>query len=518
MVKDTSRRRAVAILLALAVLTLVLRLHFISEPLTMDTAVYGYISHALVAGEELYSGVWDHKPPGVYQLFMLSELLFGYGPKGMAYTGVIFTLASLLFIYLFLKEVSGRLAGLIGAGFWALASNSVLLQANENNVEVFLNTFTLIAIWSFVRSRASSAPVWLLVTGLSFALASLLKTIAVFPLISVALYAMISPCSDEDSQGTPFTATGKIRTLVYLLLPGALLWAVVFFYFALLGRFSDFWQSVFVFNAGYSGSILSNVWSFIVNPAYLFHEGFIDIWFLVVAAIAWIFISKKEYASGRITRGFFIILFFGLVVELSSPGKYFRHYYQLLFPLIAILAALFFTELRERKSIKKSFSGKLLFAVLIVATFLNLAYYHAGYFVSTPYDISRIKHGTGAIDVVEIAEFVRERTSECEKIYVWGGEAGIYYYSKRQSSSGVFFIFPLYFDSLEGRNEKIDRIYWDIIKTPPALFIRSKGYPTYDTEALFRFVESRYRVIKSFGDLDIYELIDREGKAECGAP
>ncbi len=517
---DIKGSLAIVILLALAVVTVVLRMHTATEPLTMDTAVYGYISHALLSGEKLYTGVWDHKPPGIFMLFMVSEFFFGYTLKAMAYTGVIFTLASLLFLYLFLKETAGRYAAVIGAALWTLASNSVLLQGNENNAEVFLNTFTLAALWAFVRSRKSTSKKYLVLCGASFAIASLFKTIAVFPLIAVTVYAVLSPCSEEgEVDGARPREKNRVRTLVSLFLPGAILWTAVFLYFAVQGRFPEFWESVFVFNANYSGSIFSNVWTFITSPVLVFHEAYLDVWFLVISALAWIFVSKKEYGpgqSGRLTRGFFILLFIGVLVEVASPGKYFNHYYQLMIPIFCILGALFFVDLRERITVNGNLSGKAVFVLLILLTFLNLAWYQARYLSMTPDEVSRVKHGSGAIDIREMAGFVEARTSPCETIYVWGGEAGIYYYSGRRAASGIFFIFPLFFETEEGRADKLKRIYADLSNAPPALFIRSKAYGTFGADQLFDFVERRYRVVKSFKDVDIYELRERAVKQECG--
>jgi hypothetical protein len=279
----------------------------------------------------------------------------------------------------------------------------------------------------------------------------------------------------------------------------------VFLYFALLGRFSEFFESVFVFNANYSGSIISNVWKFVTSPVLVFHEAYKDIWFLVLSALAWIFISRKEYGVSRLGRWFFILVFLGLVVELSSPG-----------PLAAILSALFFTDLRLRLSVKRNSFVRALPALLALLVFINLGYYQARYLSMTPDEVSKVKHGSGAIDIRVMAEYVEEHSSPCEEIYVWGGEAGVYYYADRRSASGIFFIFPLYFDTDEGRARKLDRIYSDITTSPPALFIRSKGYGTLGADSLFQFVERRYRVVKSFNDVDIYELKSRGSKPDCG--
>ncbi|MBE9531493.1 MAG: glycosyltransferase family 39 protein, partial [Proteobacteria bacterium] len=440
--KDFDGRLQVAILLALAVVTAVLRLHTASEPLNMDTAIYGYIAHSMLEGGRLYTELWDHKPPGIFQLFMLSEIIWGYGPRSIAYTGVVFTLTSLLFLFLFLRDIAGVRVALVGAALWALSSNSILMQANDNNVEVFLNTFTLIALWSYQRGRGTGCAKWFFITGLSFAVASIFKTIAVFPFMAFCVYEFISP---SLSNGVATKSANRVRryvrTLCWFALPGLLLWTALFLYFLLLGRFSEFWQTVFVFNAGYSGSIFSNIGSFLITPSLIFSKVYKEIALLGLSALLWILVSKREYGKARLGRVFFILLAAGIIVELSSPGRYFSHYYQLMLPLFSILGALFFSDLYSRLFRSRPSAAKAIIAAIVVLTFFNLAFYQLRYLSMTPFEISRIKHDEMAIDVMKMGEFVKANTKPCESIYVWGGEVGIYYYSQRRSASGVFFIY-----------------------------------------------------------------------------
>jgi hypothetical protein len=40
---------------------------------------YAVIAHEMLDGKQLYSDLWDHKPPGVHVTYAVAELLAGYG-------------------------------------------------------------------------------------------------------------------------------------------------------------------------------------------------------------------------------------------------------------------------------------------------------------------------------------------------------------------------------------------------------------------------------------------------------
>ncbi|MEE9614198.1 MAG: hypothetical protein V3W31_04490, partial [Thermodesulfobacteriota bacterium] len=176
-----------AIFLAIAVITVLLRLHSVDEPFERDLTTYSYTAHRLLAGDNLYTDVWDHKPPGIYGTYMLAETLWGYEPETVVYLGITFTLVSLLFLFLFLKEIAGPLTALAGCSFWALASNSIMLHGNLPNTELFINSFTMVALWSFARSRGENNG-YLFLSGLSLVVASTFKTLVLFPFAAFCLY------------------------------------------------------------------------------------------------------------------------------------------------------------------------------------------------------------------------------------------------------------------------------------------------------------------------------------------
>lgn len=502
-----------AILLLILVATAFSRLHSLTEPLPIDLSIYGYMGHQILAGDPLYSILWDHKPPGIYWTFMLAELFWGYGPEAVVYLGLLFTLAGVLFIYLFVGSIASAGTALLAALFFALSSNSLFLEANQPNVETFLNAFTLVGLWGYVRSRAVSKEAggggasYLIVCGAAFALATAFKMVAVFPLFSIFVYEFFSPASGGSRLGA-----ANIKRLVMLGVPVAALWVALFSWFALIGDFSDFFEAVFAYNSRYSEGVFSSVWKMLTSPTLLFNMGLKEVWVLVLISLLWPVMARASY--GPVGRGFFFLLAAGLAVEVGSPGKYFFHYYHLYLPLVATLSALFVADHYHHLEVRRRALARLATAITVAFIVANLGYYHVLYLAATPEENSVVKYGTEYVEVVELAGYVRENTASCESVYSWGEEAGVYFYSKRRASSGLFFVFAMFFDAPEEKERKLKALLEDLRADPPALFVVEDRHKNkLDVRIKFLLAES-YDFKRRFDKYTVYEL--RDGRRGCG--
>ena len=495
---------------ALAVIVIVnsaLTLRSLGEVLPIDLTTYAYMAHEMLGGAELYTNLWDHKPPGVFLAFMAAELLLGYSPGAVVWLGLVFSIISLLFLFLFIKKLTCFKTAIVGAIFWTLIQNSVYLEANLPNVELFLNTFTLVALWAFARFYDDDdGKLWpLFLSGAAFAMASLFKMVAVFPLIALCIYLLSAVSLD----GAPVKRAKVIKPLFALLVPGALLWIVVSLYFLALGRFGPFFDSVFLYNSRYSGGLIANISKMIVSPNLLFHPSLKEVWILVLLSIAWLGFSRKVY--GRLGRELFIFLSVGLLIEIASPGKYYFHYYQLLMPMLAILPAFFFRDLFCDTSFGDSQLRRLAPSALLIFTIVFLAYYQFGYISRGPEANSMKKYDSEFIEVRDAALYIKGITAPCETIYSWGEETGFYYYSQRSAASGIFFIYALFFESESERSIKLDRLYNDLAVSPPALFIVEDRWAG-KLDARFKlFLQERYRMHKRIKSYSIYELRVKPG-------
>jgi len=71
------------ILISLGLLIALARFHTYDEPFERDLMTYAVMAHEMLAGRELYSDLWDIKPPGIYLTYAAAELIAGYGPSSI---------------------------------------------------------------------------------------------------------------------------------------------------------------------------------------------------------------------------------------------------------------------------------------------------------------------------------------------------------------------------------------------------------------------------------------------------
>lgn len=77
-----------------AVIILGLRHKSVHEPLERDHATYAVIAHELLEGRQLYSDLWDNKPPGIFWTYAGAELVFGYGEGTVFVLGLLAAIAT----------------------------------------------------------------------------------------------------------------------------------------------------------------------------------------------------------------------------------------------------------------------------------------------------------------------------------------------------------------------------------------------------------------------------------------
>ncbi|HZR79074.1 MAG TPA: hypothetical protein VFA58_07685, partial [Chthoniobacterales bacterium] len=170
-----------AALLGLCALILSLRVHTYSEPLERDLTTYAVIAHEMLNGKNLYSDLWDHKPPAIHVTYAAAEWIAGYGRSSIFLMNAVAAIATLLACY-FAGSAGGRgpVAGLVAATLWTLASGDPAIEGNQPNTEVFLNALLTSAFLVFARADRNRIGFrGAALVGLLFAAASFYKQIVV---------------------------------------------------------------------------------------------------------------------------------------------------------------------------------------------------------------------------------------------------------------------------------------------------------------------------------------------------
>jgi hypothetical protein len=424
------------VLLALALLIVLARLHTYDEPLERDLTTYAVVAHEMLAGRPLYSDLWDHKPPAIHVTYAAAELLFGYGPLAIYVLGVGAALATLLGVYAAgSAQPGGRATGLWAGIFWALVCGSLVLEANQPNAEVFINACLVGGFALLVR--AGERPLGFrraLVVGLLFALASLYKQVVVaVPLLLAFGHVAFPPGGPAGRR----RAAAEVATITAV---GAAAWAAVFGYFGAVGRLTDFCDVVFTYNRHYAQSPLANVLGGITAPGRLM--GVIPRvapLLLGLTAIGMVLGPRRGPA-----RSWNLLVAYALGAHLAVqlPGRWYPHYYQVWLPVLAVGAAWGTEVLRGQAG---RFAGLLpRVAAGLTAAQLAVVTLADGRIPAEGWALRKYQaDGAAFVESQLLGREIADILPASQTFYVWGGETGLYFASGRSPATGVLYNYPL---------------------------------------------------------------------------
>lgn len=404
-----------------------LRLLSLNEPFERDLMVYAMMASGWLDGLPLYSGVWDHKPPALYVVYAGAIAAFGQTPVAIFALNCGFFIITLLGVHRAAGHFAGPRAALFAAVIWTLCGSDLILQANQPNVEVFMNACL---IWAFalLLARTDAPPSWTqtILAGLLFFAASAFKQIAIFPAIFIALAVVWAHRPASGGAMRRLLNPGLARVCVMGLI-GVAGWSVIFGAFHVAGTFADFYYAVFTYNQEYAGSVFESIRRGLTRQP------------LALYLFVFLFFGICHYLQGRSRKHLMMTaLYVGTLVMFVLPGKYFPHYYQLMIPLIAVTGGWMLANAFPKASILRV---SVLMLAPIWVTFGFMTSPERIAFVK--YD--RARHGGEAFESKQIGLWLAHTEYDMSRVLHWGAEPGIYFWSGAPTRYKYIFNYPLLF-------------------------------------------------------------------------
>ncbi|MCH7527225.1 MAG: hypothetical protein IID39_07295, partial [Planctomycetes bacterium] len=446
-----------------AIVLLGFRAHAFSLPLETDECNYAYIGARLLEGDRLYQDVWDHQPPGVFVMFAGVIALFGHptaSDQVFRWLASGFAIASLVLVFDFVRRHYGRGPAVFAAFLFAVTSSDPGSAGEGCNREIYMNFLALAALWLLTPSpgaaslpglgngsadqpptlrevRGPASRSRLLVAGLLFGIGSTFKTVMAAQWLFVVLWLAVRAVSRSRN----FRAA--LAPILWMCAGPAAVWLSTGSYFALTGRWSAFTEAVFAFNIGYSGlSESSSLWSryadFATVKPYVFHSAR-PLWLVSpFALLGLLALSRRRLAS---TDGAIVAYLLGSFHAVCLPGLFWPHYYQLLFPpMILVCAALLrrVIDVGSPRPVEQGATrvGPILIygaAALVAGTVLAAELRH--YLLVEPAQITAPRYDYRQQWARAQGLRVAALTDPEDSIFVWGKDAGIYFYSDRRCAS-----------------------------------------------------------------------------------
>ena len=490
------------VLTVLALTILALRAHTWDEPLETDITGAAVIGHELLQGRLLYTDIWDHKAPALHVTHAAAILVTGFGQWTIYVLGTAAAIVTLLGVYAAASALAAPVAGLWAAAFWTAIQGDLWLQANQPNTEVFVNACLVWAVALLLGARADSRPGRLIAIGGLLALGSLYKQVIVAPAAAVLVAHVLLP---------PEGASRR-RALVDVVLVASIVtvaWSGVLGYFALAGRFADFWGAVVDYNRHYVRIFgpLSRTLLEAFRPQRLFPS--IMVGLVPALALAAVGVVLGLARPPRRRWGLFLALAASIPVAVGLPGgRFFPHYYQLWLPTLAIGAGGAVGLLLHLSH------GRVLWgAVVGGATLFLLAVMEAPFYALPPDEWSMIKYNRIFVEERRLGHKIDRLLEPGETFYTWGNEIGLHFWARRRPPAGVWSVWPVVLGPQ--RHGLQARVLADLERARPELVVQARW-----TDGLFAdvkvldWIATHYRPVDPH-PLDVFLLfVRRDGRLD----
>jgi len=476
-------RRAHRIALVLVVLALaLLRVRVLDVPLERDEGEYAYAGQLLLAGNAPFDGAYNMKLPGIYAVYALVMAAFGQTDVGIHLGLLVASTLSTLLLFRLVERLFDATHALIAAALFALLSLSATVQGMFANSEHFVLPFVLSGLLLLLRAfdvegeaRVARARrlVRLFAGGCLLGAAVLVKQHALFFVLLGA--GMTAFCARGP------TWRGAASALASYSAGVALPYAVTVLVCLSAGTFGDFWRWTFVFARDYVGltSWERGLDNLATNGGAIVSMASRATALAVVGLVALAF-ARAPRRHRWIAAGFVVAS-----AAAVCPGLYFRpHYFVLLLPAAAMLAALGAVALGRllgaRRALGGALAGAILAGLLALAALGEIAAKQRAFlFTLAPEQISRRLYGPSPFPEARvIGDWIREHTAPDARIAALCSEPQFYFYARRRASTGFLYLY-----ALMEKSELAQRMQRDLIAEfeahPPELVITTPSRDSF---------------------------------------
>ena len=411
-----------------------LRWHLLAVPLERDEGEYAYGGQLLLQGVPPYQLLYNMKLPGIYAVYAAILALFGQTQHGVHLGLLVVNALTTILVFLLGRRLTGALAGLGAAAFFAVLSMGQPVQGVFANAEHFVLLPALAGLLLLLIGLDAKRP-WLIFTsGVLLGLGVLIKQHGALFALWGALYLGF------DGWCRSLRPRDLARQLMLLVSATLLPYLITCLILLKAGVFPQFWFWTVDYARAYAGRLS---WS----EAWLSLRGRVGI--VTAAPLIWLAAGVGVVASletRRDLRQRVFILGFALFSLLAvCPGFYFRaHYFILLLPGAALLAG---TALEF--AVRRGCPGRglrLTVAMALLALCLGGTLYQQRRFL---FQLSPAEASTDIYwpnpfnESLEIARFIRLHSKPGDTIAIIGSEPQICFYAGRRSATGYIYMYPL---------------------------------------------------------------------------
>jgi hypothetical protein len=403
------------------------RYRLLPTPLERDEGEYAYMAQLILKGIPPYAEAFNMKWPGVYYCYAGIMGVFGQTGEAVHLGLLTINLISTWLVYRIAFNYFG-----VEAAFAAAASFLILTVAPgvlgfAGHATHFVTLFAL-AGFNFLMGRYEFSRSSIVLAGIAIGLSGIMKQHGIlFTGFGIA-YLLLNH-TDRLSARISNAAAFTMGALVPVML--------LFFGMYLSGVFDSFWFWTIEYALNYEKqkSIMSAYRAFLGALAYV-SRGTESLWVLGIMSVL-VLVATRDWTRGN--KAILLFTCFGFLTIL--PGFYFRpHYFIPLLPGLALLISYLYFCLTK---LKVSLRIYLLcaFWIAMALPLLQLRHY---FFLEKPSQVimNSYGHQNSFGMTKQLGERIKTITGPDDKVFVFGSEPQIYFYSQRHASTGYLYMYP----------------------------------------------------------------------------
>ena len=457
---------AIAITLAAAV-----RWRLLDVPLERDEGEFAYMAQQWLRGVPPYESGYAMKLPGIYAAYAIVLSICGETIRGVHQGLILVNALSILLVGLLGRRLYGPIVGGLAALAFASLAICPGLQGASGQAEHFVLLPALAGLLMIATAFAPPAPQFTAERSddstdtddsrMPARVGSLAPRASVWPKISAAALAglLLGTALTIKQHGALFALAAGVFLLTALFkhrrewsaatwlavpvmaLAGALPLCALLGYFAAQGLFDKLWLWTVDISRQYAaGGLDPGSWHYLADTLWaLFIESPV-LWTLGcvgLTSLAWNPASRRQ-------AGFMLLWAIASAATVFASGKFFGHYFVLVMPALAILAALGACTLAssvtsDQGQVAIVGAGLVVFGVALFG-WLERVYL----FEENTQSASRRLYGTNPFpEAVELANYLAAHSGPDDSVLVLGSEPQIYFYLGRRAATGHIYMYPL---------------------------------------------------------------------------
>ncbi len=497
--------KLVLALAGICVLPIVFYAPFFNEPFMRDEGFYAAVAQIIKHGGIPYRDAFDNKPPMIFAWYYASFAIFGehiWAPRLLV--SLLISVTSLL-VYVQARFIYSQRASLVAALSFSLSIGLAMFETNAN-VEYFMLLPMVGSLLCFTTGERQGGLGWYFGAGALAGLTVMTKETAIF---AFALFFLVVAWGEFKQHRWGFLRSGVFwRRSLGMGVGFLLVLGLVFLPFLLAGAAKDFFNAVFIYTFLYvdgGPSTFFKLRQIASSPLMLIYATGA---FAIFATFGmWAFWKRKDWSEGK------VIVFWlcAALLGIFAAGRFYAHYYVILFPAIALCIPAGIVYVRDRWHTYRArlFVWSLLLVSLITPLGINGAIYlHAsadGRHVQKYFGINRAVWETESMDV---AQWFDARTTPNDYIYDLGFQSDVLFYARRESPTRFMFDYPFYLnhsfeqDALADLNQRKPKfIFGGYTDIPPS--VRSSDYFPYD---IWDFIQQNYDFVGRVYYTNVWQL------------